>query len=323
MASLLYRLRYLTVASIRLTPVRGKKRWLRPYLRALEVQRELDGPPKPVPRSQQPNFDYHAEIVAFSQRLHENFSVQLLKTAFVNSSYVAQEESRRRELGLDKEIAALNLQDNQELSKQGSDFTVSFLQTTLKQGFPKLPAAGISALIGYLTSQNVLCHVAQNLAVEDLTLSSECPLSPDTIQKTFYAVIGALLESSDPERTSLFIRDFLITQLIGKDLFDIWTVADPMSLLVEELSKRDVSLPEPRLTRQSGASTVLPLYFVGLYCDKKLIAEGPGESVSAAEEEAARVALRKLYGFTENRRPWDYSVPRQEPGVRKASISSR
>lgn len=38
-----------------------------------------------------------------------------------------------------------------------------------------------------------------------------------------------------------------------------------MGLLVEELSKRNMALPEPRLTRSAGTGTVLPLYFVGLY----------------------------------------------------------
>lgn len=66
------------------------------------------------------------------------------------------------------------------------------------------------------------------------------------------------------------------TQLIGKDLFDMWTVVNPMGLLVEELTKRNVPLPEPRLIRSAGASTVLPLYFVGLYryviyCQKKYL----------------------------------------------------
>lgn len=57
----------------------------------------------------------------------------------------------------------------------------------------------------------------------------------------------------------------MVTQLIGKDLFDLWMVVNPMGLLVEELSRRNVPLPEPRLIRAAGASTVLPLYFVGLY----------------------------------------------------------
>ena len=41
--------------------------------------------------------------------------------------------------------------------------------------------------------------------------------------------------------------------------------------------------------------------------DKKLLAEGPGETLLAAEEEAARVGLKKLYGYTENQRPLDFS----------------
>lgn len=45
----------------------------------------------------------------------------------------------------------------------------------------------------------------------------------------------------------------------------MWTVVNPMGVLVEELTKMDVPPPEPRLIRAAGASTVLPLYFVGLY----------------------------------------------------------
>ncbi|XP_044146486.1 39S ribosomal protein L44, mitochondrial [Bufo gargarizans] len=322
MSLLLLGLRSVAVTGLRCPPVRGKKRWLRPYLRFLEKKAALEGAPKPVPRSQQPNFDYHAEIVAFSKRLNETFSVQLLKTAFVNRSYLVEEERKRRDLGLDYETAALNLQDNQKLAEEGSDFTMSYLSSTLQKAFPSLPGAGQKALVNYLASQQVMCHVAQNLSVEDLTLSSECPLSPDTLQKTFLAVIGALLESSGPEKTEHFLQDFLIPQMIGKDLFDLWSVIDPMALLVEQLSQRNIPLPEPRITRQSGASTVLPVYFVGLYCDKKLIAEGPGETVIAAEEEAARVALRKMFGFAENRRPWDYSPSRQDISDRKAVHTS-
>ncbi|OCT81090.1 hypothetical protein XELAEV_18027903mg [Xenopus laevis] len=293
MESLLLGLRLLAVSGSRWIPVRGKKRWLRPYLRALEKQ------------SQQPNFDYHAEVLAFSQRLNESFSIQLLKTAFVNKTYVVQEEQQRQQLGLDKETAMLNLQDNEQLADVGSEFTASYLQNALAQSFPNLPPDGIKSLVDHLTGQEVIGHVAQNLSVEDLTLSSECPLDLLTIHRTLFAIIGALLQSSGTQRAGLFIRDFLMTQLIGKDLFDIWLIADPMYLLIQELSQRNLPLPEPRLTRECGAATVLPVYFVGLYCNKKLIAEGPGESVTAAEEEAARVALRKMFGFTENRRPWD------------------
>ncbi|XP_008941769.1 PREDICTED: 39S ribosomal protein L44, mitochondrial, partial [Merops nubicus] len=188
--------------------------------------------------------------------------------------------------------------------------------------YPALPAEGTRALVDFLTGQELVSYVARNLSIQDLTLCREFPVPPCVLQRTFLAVVGALLESSGPERTSIFVRDFFIPELIGKDLFEIWEVINPMGLLVEELTKRNISPPEPRITRQLGVSTVLPLYFVGLYCDKKIIAEGPGETVLAAEEEAARVALRRLYGYTENRRPWDYSKPKPELAAAEAISSS-
>ncbi|NXU58252.1 RM44 protein, partial [Turnix velox] len=302
--------------SVSTAPPREKKRWLRAYLELKRLE-EL-----PRRRSEKPNWDYHAEIQAFSHRLQENFSLDLLKTAFVNSCYIEREEARRRELGIDKEMVALNLEDNSKLAEQGKSLSRSYLRRCFEGAYPELPAEGVGALVDFLTGQELVAYVAQNLSVQDLTLCREFPVPADVLQRTFFAVIGALLDSSGPEKTEIFVRDFFVPQLIGKDLFEIWEVVNPMGLLVEELTKRNISSPEPRITRQLGVSTVLPLYFVGLYCDKKIIAEGPGETLLAAEEEAARVALRKLYGYTENRRPWDYSKPKQGLAAERAISSS-
>ncbi|XP_044523527.1 39S ribosomal protein L44, mitochondrial [Gracilinanus agilis] len=304
-----------SVAPQPIQPSRGGKGGFRAALRfqkELERRRQLRCPPPPVRRSEKPNWDYHAEVQAFCHRLHENFSIELLKTAFVNRCYIESEEARRQKLGVDKEAVALNVRDNQELSEQGRTFSQTCLTQFLGDAYPSLPSEGIKAIVDFLTSEDIVCHVARNLAVEQLTLSAEFPVPQTVLQQTFFAVIGALLQSSGPQKTSVFIRDFLITQMTGKELFEMWNVVNPMGLLVDELTKRNISAPEPRITRQSGSSTVLPLYFVGLYCEKKLIAEGPGETVLVAEEEAARVALRKLYGLAENRRPWDYSKPKEK-----------
>ncbi|XP_037380038.1 39S ribosomal protein L44, mitochondrial [Talpa occidentalis] len=295
-------------------PARGVKKGLRAALRfqkELERWRLLRNPPPPVRRSEKPNWDYHAEIQAFGHRLQETFSLDLLKRAFVNSCYIKSEEAKRQKLGLEKETVLLNLKDNRELSEQGTAFSQTCLTQFFKDAFPDLPTEGVQSLVDFLMGEEVVCHVARNLAVEQLTLSAEFPVPPPVLQQTFLAVVGALLQSSGAERAALFLRDFLITQMTGKELFEMWQIINPMGLLVEELKKRKISAPESRLTRQSGSTTALPLYFVGLYCDKKLIAEAPGETVLVAEEEAARVALRKLYGFAENRRPWDYSKPKE------------
>ncbi|XP_061576255.1 39S ribosomal protein L44, mitochondrial [Cololabis saira] len=296
---------------ISLSQVREKKRWMKAYEHLMAKKLKLEGPPPPTPRSQKPNWDYHAEVQAFTARLHENFSLELLKTAFINPCYLQVEQERRKELGVDSETTALALSNNIQLSEKGASFTKSFLTDWCRASFPNLPDEGMESVVGHLTSQAVVTYVARNLGIEDLTLSAEFPVPDGVLHSTFMAVIGALQESSGAEQTGFFLRDFLLTQLIGKDVFDMWTVVNPMGLLVEELTKRNVPLPEPRLIRAAGASTVLPLYFVGLYSDKKLLAHGPGETLAGAEEEAARVALRKLYGYTENRKPFDFSPQQQ------------
>jgi large subunit ribosomal protein L44 len=305
-------------------PVRGVKKGFRAAFRfqkELERWRLLRCPPPPVRRSEKPNWDYHAEIQAFGHRLQETFSLDLLKTAFVNNCYIKSEEARRQKLGIEKEAVLLNLKDNQELYEEGLSFSQTCLTQFLENEFPDLPTEGIKNVVNFLIGEEVVCHVARNLAVEQLTLSAEFPVPPPVLQRTFFAVIGALLQSSGSERAALFIRDFLITQMTGKELFEMWQIINPMGLLVEELKKRNIPAPESRLTRQSGSTTALPLYFVGLFCDRKLIAEGPGETVLVAEEEAARGALRRLYGFTENRRPWDYTKPKRSLRAEKTSTA--
>ncbi|XP_077396760.1 large ribosomal subunit protein mL44 [Festucalex cinctus] len=305
------------------TQVRGMKRWMRAYVNIMARKLKLEGPPPPKPRSQKSNWDYHAEIQAFSTRLHENFSLEQLKTAFINPCYLQAELKRRQELGMDFEVAALALNDNIELSAQGDVFTKNFLTDWCSSRFPSLPTQGVESVVRHLTSVALVSDVARNLGIEDLTLSLEFPVPDNVLYSTFMAVIGALHDNSGTERAGYFLRDFLISQLIGKELFDMWTVVDPMGLLVEELNKRNVPLPEPRLIRSAGSSTVLPLYFVGLYSDKKLLAQGPGETLIAAEEEAARVALRKLYGYNENRRPFNFSPQplHEHPLLQTASSS--
>lgn len=157
-------------------------------------------------RSQHPNWDYQAEVQAFSTRLHENFSLDLLKTAFVNPCYLQAEQEKRKALGVDSDTTALVLQDNVQLSQKGAHVTNSFLTDWCRATFPNLPDEGVEAIVGYLTSPAVVSNVARNVGVEDLTSSAEFPVPDDVIHSTFMAVVGALQESSGAERTVFFLR---------------------------------------------------------------------------------------------------------------------
>jgi len=105
-------------------------------------------------------------------------------------------------------------------------------------------------------------------------------------------------------RAQLFVNDFVLTQLIGQDINEIWSVENPMGLLVDELKLGGhKSLPVSRLLWSTGACHPTGAFVVGIYVDEKFLAKGSGETVDIAEEMAARDALRRLYGTGEDAAP--------------------
>lgn len=81
-----------------------------------------------------------------------------------------------------------------------------FLTDWCRDSFPSLPEDGVAAIVSHLTGSEVMCHVAQNLAVEELAMTAEFPVPDNVLRGTFFAVIGALEQSSGSERAGLFIR---------------------------------------------------------------------------------------------------------------------
>lgn len=82
--------------------------------------------------------------------------------------------------------------------------------------------------------------------------------------------MAALCQSRDLSACQLFVKDFLISQLNGKEIFDIWNPRDPYEYLIK-LLKTDL---EPRLCNQSATNTILANYQVGLYDKQKLMGIG-------------------------------------------------
>lgn len=87
-------------------------------------------------------------------------------------------------------------------------------------------------------------------------------------------MIYALHEGSGGERCSLFIRDFVVTQLAQQNINDLWTIEDPISVLHKICHNEGLNEPEPRLVGEAGRNTILSCYRVGLYADKQLIGLG-------------------------------------------------
>lgn len=272
-------------------------RWRYPLAQALYRRRIEAGPEPERPRSVWSNWNYETELYAFGKRLNENFKDSLLRKAFLNPSFAEAEKIRLKELGIEFD----ETQNNLELSQAGHKICRVYLHSVLRFWYDRLPDEGIKAIVDHLTSFEVVNYVAKNLGMIDLIRSEEFPPKPDTIYACFMAVIAALAESTEPTRAQLFINDFLLTQLIGKDINEIWAIPNPMGLLVETLKKQGhKSKPVPRLIWSTGASNASGAFIVGIYLDEKFLAKAGGESVEIAEEMAARDALKRLFGTTED-----------------------
>uniref|UniRef100_UPI00358F4971 large ribosomal subunit protein mL44 n=1 Tax=Myxine glutinosa TaxID=7769 RepID=UPI00358F4971 len=284
-------------------PAWGRKRWLQAWVRK---ERDLNRGKVPieVPRSQKPNWDYDAELLAFTARLGEKDARQLLRLAFSKQCYSGNEGG---ELCL----------EGTQLLEEGERLAVAFLNRVIVESMPALPASALEALTEALLGEEALAKVARDLGMAELIVDAEFPVSKSTLRSAVFAVLGAIARSGGSERAELFVRDFVLPPLSWMDLFEVWSVEDPMAVLAQEMEKCGEAPPETRLTRQTGIHTLLPIYFVGIYSAGNLLAEAPGDGLFAAEEEAARTALRHLYGFTDNRRPLSfrpttpYSLPTQ------------
>lgn len=283
---------------------RGIHRWVSKYLRAVQNRRKEVGPQPDVHRSAwSNNWNYDAELFAFSKRLNEEFNSSSLRTVFTHRSYIEQEEAKRLELGIPKQDVSLNLTDNQQLVKSGSELIDEYVKAYLRHTHVFLPEEGICAVHRFLVSEDVLSNVAACIGISDLMLCSDFPPLKSTLSDTLKALVGALLSDKGQERAEIFVQDFIVTQLVGRDINELWEVTDPLRLVSDILEREGRSPPESRLLREAGKNTILSVYVVGLYCDKRLIGSGPGETVATAEEMAARDALSRLFGTAKDKDP--------------------
>ena len=123
-------------------------RWVRPTLMEIRARKKKleikNGPQKESPRSDFIEWNYDAEIYAFGIRLKEKFNYALLQQAFVDRSYIVQEEMRQRSVGV--ENPSLNLSDNSALAKKGEELITEFVISFLNLSLPKFPRDGIKAI---------------------------------------------------------------------------------------------------------------------------------------------------------------------------------
>ncbi|OWF55290.1 39S ribosomal protein L44, mitochondrial-like [Mizuhopecten yessoensis] len=281
----------------------------RPVLSELFHKRQSLGPEPERHPSAYGIWNYDSEVYAFGKRLGEDFKDEILKTSLVLRSY-QEEDEKAKEILLDDyseenddDDNTVSRDSNEQLAKQGEKLASRYVKAYLRATYPEMFEEGISAVHDYLTSDEMFAYVGSQLGLKDIILKMDYPPTDEDYSVTMKAVIGALAASQDVARAEAFVRDFFIVQLVAEDINEIWDVINPMGVLTNILKKMGLSPPEPRLIWKSAASTVMSVYHVGLYSDRTLLGRAPGETVSIAEEMAARDALKKYMNTQDHRAP--------------------
>lgn len=86
-----------------------------------------------------------------------------------------------------------------------------------------------------------------------------------------YGFKRSFISLQNEKRAEMFVADFIIPQLVAKDINELWTIHNPMGLLVALLKAEGRGEPEPRLLWSSAKNTIMAVHLVGIYSDKKLI----------------------------------------------------
>ncbi|XP_069136496.1 large ribosomal subunit protein mL44-like [Argopecten irradians] len=283
-------------------------RWKRPVLKELFKKRQQLGPEPERHPSAYGIWNYNSEVFAFGKRLGEDFKDDILKKALILRSY-QEEEDKVEQILLDDESLEMEAEsggNNEELAEKGEKIASRYVKAYLRAMYPQMFEEGICAVHDYLVSDEMYAYIGSQLGLKDLIMKMDYPPTDEDYCITMKAVIGALAESQDVARAEAFVRDFVVVQLVAEDINEIWDVVNPMGLLTAVLKKMGMSAPEPRLIWKSGASTVMSVYHVGVYSDRTLLGRAPGETVSIAEDMAARDALKKLMNTQDSRSPMKF-----------------
>uniref|UniRef100_A0A1B6ESP8 Large ribosomal subunit protein mL44 n=2 Tax=Cuerna arida TaxID=1464854 RepID=A0A1B6ESP8_9HEMI len=263
-------------------------------------------PQPPQPRNTYVEWNYNSELFAFGKRLGEDFNKEFLQQAFVERSYIISEEEKQKKVGIEE--PKILLADNREYAEAGESIISEYSKRYLRTVYPRFPEEGICSVSDYLLSDDVLADIAKNIGTSDLILTPDHPPSAKTLANVLKALVYALNLSSGEDRANMFVRDFIITYLSGKDINELWSIKNPENVLASILEREGKHSVEPRLTGEAGKNTILSAFQVGLYCNKELVGLGFGESISVAKETAAMDALKRLFHTTERAKPIPFDL---------------
>lgn len=225
-------------------------------------------------------FDYNN----FEKKIGLRFKdEQLLEMVFIHRSYI-------------NEVGDKNLEHNERLEFLGDAVLELVVTEYLYKNFTN-PEGELTNWRSSIVRGEILAKVAGELELGEFLFLSKGEeksggrLRTLILANTFEALIGAIYLDAGYEAATKFISKHLIVllpEIIEKKLY-----IDPKSRLQEVSQEKEGSTPEYRVLGEEGPDHT-KLFTVGVYVNKRLLAEGSGSSKQKAETSAATEALKAL-----------------------------
>ncbi|KAI6190404.1 Ribosomal protein L44, mitochondrial [Aphelenchoides bicaudatus] len=269
--------------------------WERNYLKDLYHRRQLIGADPLISRSAYPNWNYPSEISALKHRIDvPEFDTKLLVQTLTNPSFFDRADVLGEASGAQpsREETIEGNENNTEFIDSGEHRMAWQLSSILRHRWPKAPEEFIQIVVEKLLDPSLLVTAAEHLSIQHLVRTSEFPPSVETKVDALKALVGAL----SPKRVHSFICEFILPPISNFTLEDVMPFREPLPILEDYLKAEGVEEVEPRLLHSSGVDSFMPLYVVGIFADKELVGQSPGERLSIAVDLAAQDSLLKVWG---------------------------
>ncbi len=161
--------------------------------------------------------------------------------------------------------------------------------------FPEKPEGELTSFRAALVNSRMLSDIAVDLNINEFLLLSRGEAKDVgrarqfILANAFEALVGAVYLDQGYTAAKKFIQSALMPRLqevLTKELYK-----DPKSLFQEEAQERVGVTPTYEVIKEWGPDHDKH-FIVGVFLEEERIAEGEGPSKQAAQEEAARNALR-------------------------------
>ncbi|NLI91398.1 MAG: ribonuclease III [Peptococcaceae bacterium] len=231
---------------------------------------------------------YKGEVELFSKRLgFENPQGELICTALTHPSYTFENPSS-------------GLENNQRMEFLGDAVLDFVIGEYLYLNYPERPEGELTKMRAAVVNETTLARKAKSIDLGQALFLGKGEQSsggrerPSILADALEAVIGAIYLQYGFEKVRKFILDMLVPEI--KELDD-GNYGDFKTMLQEKAQKIEYDVIY-RIIDETGPDHD-KLFTAGVYVHSELKGKGTGKTKKEAEQNAARLALKKWEGKDE------------------------